>query len=163
MWNNSFKGEHQHGHHIIYMTRALPFGSCFEAMSIHARLAKMNHSTRVCKTVLHPLYVNIESITPDHHVVSRNDKLSWWLIRYKCIYNFLCSVLVFTPIALCFVYTLLHFYAFSGTNLLPRCHSASSCFLMFLCFRKVTQEIFSELDETKAKVLIYLTRRRIPK
>jgi hypothetical protein len=25
------------------------------------------------------------------------------------------------------------------------------CFLMFLCFRKVTREIFSELDETKAK------------
>jgi hypothetical protein len=24
-----------------------------------------------------------------------------------------------------------------------------SCFLLFLCFRKVTQEIFSELDETK--------------
>jgi hypothetical protein len=26
-----------------------------------------------------------------------------------------------------------------------------SCFLLFLCFRKVTQEIFSELDETKAE------------
>jgi hypothetical protein len=25
------------------------------------------------------------------------------------------------------------------------------CFLLFLCFRKVTQEIFSELDETEAK------------
>jgi hypothetical protein len=25
------------------------------------------------------------------------------------------------------------------------------CFLLFLCFRKVTQEIFSELDKTKAK------------
>jgi hypothetical protein len=25
------------------------------------------------------------------------------------------------------------------------------CFLLFLCFRKATQEIFSELDETKAK------------
>jgi hypothetical protein len=25
------------------------------------------------------------------------------------------------------------------------------CFLLFLCFRKVTQEIFSEFDETKAK------------
>jgi hypothetical protein len=24
-------------------------------------------------------------------------------------------------------------------------------FLLFLCFRKVTQEIFSELDETKAE------------
>jgi hypothetical protein len=68
----------------------------------------------------------------------------------------------FTPIALCFVYTLWHFYAFSGTNLLTRCHSASSYFLLFLCFRKVTQEIFSELDETKAKDPIYLTQRRSP-
>jgi hypothetical protein len=25
------------------------------------------------------------------------------------------------------------------------------CFLLFLCFRKDTQEIFSELDETKAR------------
>jgi hypothetical protein len=25
------------------------------------------------------------------------------------------------------------------------------CFLQFLCFKKVTQEIFSELDETKAE------------
>jgi hypothetical protein len=69
----------------------------------------------------------------------------------------------FTPVALCFVYTLWHFYAFSRTNLLTRCHSASSCFLYFLCFRKVTKEIFSELDKTKAKVSIYLTQRWSPK
>src|SRR4051794_18250359 len=31
----------------------------------------------------------------------------------------------------------------------------SSCFLLFLYFRKVVQEIFSELDETKAKVTIF--------
>jgi hypothetical protein len=68
----------------------------------------------------------------------------------------------FTPIVLCFVYTTWHFYAFSETNRLTRCHSASSYFLLFLCFRKVTQEIFSELNETKAKVPIYLTRRQSP-
>jgi hypothetical protein len=28
------------------------------------------------------------------------------------------------------------------------------CFLLFLCFRKATQEIFSELDETKTETLI---------
>ena len=28
------------------------------------------------KIVLHPLYVNVELITPDHHVVSRHDELS---------------------------------------------------------------------------------------
>jgi hypothetical protein len=36
-------------------------------------------------------------------------------------------------------------------------------FLLFLCFRKGTQEIFSELDETKAEVPNYLTRTRSPK
>jgi hypothetical protein len=63
-------------------------------------------------------------------------------------------MLVYTPFALCFVYTSWSFYAFSGTNLLTRCHSASSCFLLFSCFRKVTQE---------AEVPNYLTQRRSPK
>jgi hypothetical protein len=38
-----------------------------------------------------------------------------------------------------------------------------SCFLLFLCFRKATQEIFSELDETNAKVPIFPDARRSPK
>jgi hypothetical protein len=37
------------------------------------------------------------------------------------------------------------------------------CFLLFLCFRKVTQEIFSEFDETKPKVPIFPGTRRSPK
>jgi hypothetical protein len=66
---------------------------------------------------------------------------------------------------ICFVfcYTSWRFYAFSRTNLLTRCHSASSLFLLFLCFKKVTQEIFSELDETKAEVPIFPDMRRSPK
>jgi hypothetical protein len=32
---------------------------------------------------------------------------------------------------------------------------SQSCFLLFLYFRKVTQEIFLELDETKAKLPIF--------
>jgi hypothetical protein len=36
-------------------------------------------------------------------------------------------------------------------------------FMAFLCIRKATQEIFSELDETKAEVPIFLDMRRIPK
>jgi hypothetical protein len=32
------------------------------------------------------------------------------------------------------------------------------CFLLFLCFRKATHEIFSELDETKPKFLFFPTR-----
>jgi hypothetical protein len=64
---------------------------------------------------------------------------------------------------LCVLFTLrgvfMHFF---GTNLLTRYHSASSYFLLFLCFRKVTHEIFSELDETKAEDPIYLKGRRSP-
>jgi hypothetical protein len=52
------------------------------------------------------------------------------------------------------------FYAFSRTNLLRRCHSAS---FLFLCFKKATQEIFSELDKTKAEVPIFPDTRQSPK
>ena len=62
------------------------------------------------------------------------------------------------PIATCFIYTLYHVYAFSGTNLLTRCHSASSYFLLFLYSRKAVLEIFSELDETKSQGPIFLSR-----
>src|SRR3954451_19294908 len=48
-----------------------------------------------------------------------------------------------------------HFLAFSGTNLLTRCRSVSSCFLLFLCFKKVVHEIFSELHGTKTQHLIF--------
>jgi hypothetical protein len=54
-----------------------------------------------------------------------------------------------------FCYTSWRFYAFSKTNLLTRCHSASYLFFNVLCFRKVTHEIFSELDETKAEPPIF--------
>ena len=59
------------------------------------------------------------------------------------------------PIATCFIYTLYGFYAFSGTNLLTRCHSASSLFSAVFGFRKAVKEIFSELHETKAKTPIF--------
>jgi hypothetical protein len=62
-----------------------------------------------------------------------------------------------------FCYTSWRFHSFFRTNLLTRCHSASSLFLLFLCFRKATQEIFSELDETKAKVSIFPGAWRSPK
>jgi hypothetical protein len=37
------------------------------------------------------------------------------------------------------------------------------CFLLFLCFRKVTQEIFLELDETKAEPPIFIEASQRPK
>jgi hypothetical protein len=59
----------------------------------------------------------------------------------------------FYTICLVFRYTSWHVYAISRTNLLTSRHSASSLFSAILCFRKVTQEIFSKLDETKAERL----------
>jgi hypothetical protein len=56
--------------------------------------------------------------------------------RPKCIYNFWCSMLVYAPFALCFVYTLWCFYVFSGTNLLTRCHGASSLFSAIFVFQQ---------------------------
>ena len=38
----------------------------------------------------------------------------------------------FISFIICFGYNRVHFYAFSGTNLLTRCRSASCCFLLFL-------------------------------
>jgi hypothetical protein len=37
------------------------------------------------------------------------------------------------------------------------------CFLLFFCFRKAIQKIFSEMDKTKAEVLIFPDTRRSPK
>jgi hypothetical protein len=42
----------------------------------------------------------------------------------------------FYTICLVFHHTLWHFYAFSGTNLLTRCHSASSLFTAIFVFQK---------------------------
>jgi hypothetical protein len=66
---------------------------------------------------------------------------------------------------ICFVfcYTSWRFYAFFRTNLLTRCHSASSLFYIVLCFRKVTQEILSKLDETKAEPPIFTEASWRPK
>ena len=62
--------------HIYYMIRVLPFGLSVPRPYLH--MLGSSSLTRVfcvCKTGLHPLYVNVELITPDHHVVSRHDEL----------------------------------------------------------------------------------------
>src|SRR3954469_23446304 len=65
---------------------------------------------------------------------------------------------VYDPI--CFMYLFIQYLVFSGTNLLKRCHSASSCFLLFLYSRKVVHEIFSELNGTNCQHLI-ITKGRL--
>jgi hypothetical protein len=81
------------------------------------------------------------------------------LIRLKHIYNFWCSMLVFTPFALCFVTFCGIFMWFLELTYWQDATVPVSCFLLFLCFRKVTQEIFSELDETSSRTPIFPGQR----
>ena len=62
--------------YLLYDSRSTFRSPCSEAISAYARLVKFNPSILLCKTGLHPLYVNVELIKPDHHVVSRHDELS---------------------------------------------------------------------------------------
>jgi hypothetical protein len=68
-------------------------------------------------------------------------------------------MLVYAPFALCFVTlhgVFMRFleltYGQDATVLVP-------CFLLFLCFRKVTQKIFSKLDKTKPEPPIFPGRK----
>jgi hypothetical protein len=76
----------------------------------------------------------------------------WYVSNVSIIFDATC---LFMHHLLCVLLSFVAFLCISGTNLLTICHSVSSCFLLFLSFRKVTQEIFSELDETKAEVPIF--------
>jgi hypothetical protein len=64
-------------------------------------------------------------------------------------------MLVYTPFALCFVTLRGIFMHFPELTYSRDATVPVSYFLLFLCFRKATQEIFSKLDKTKAKVPIF--------
>src|SRR3954466_8443722 len=83
------------------------------------------------------------------------------LIRLKRIYNFLCSLLVLHRFL--WVFSMLHctFYAFSGTNLLTRCRSASSCFLLFLVSEKLYKKYSRNGTGQKPKFLICRREDRV--
>jgi hypothetical protein len=85
------------------------------------------------------------------------------LVRLKRIYNFWCSMLVYTPFALCFVTLHGDFMHFPDITYKRDTTVPVPCFLLFLCFRKATQEIFSELDKTKAEPPIFPEASQSPK
>jgi hypothetical protein len=68
-------------------------------------------------------------------------------------------MLVYTPFALCFVTLRGVFMRFPELTYWRDATVPVPCFLLFLCFRKATQEIFLELDKTKAKTPIFPGRR----
>ena len=57
------------------MIHARPFGLSVPRPYLHMLgSSSLSRVFCMCKTGLHPLYVNVELITPDHHVVSRHDE-----------------------------------------------------------------------------------------
>ena len=71
-----FNGEHLYVDHIYYMIHVRPLGLSVPRPYLHMLgSSSLTQTFCMCKAGLHLLYVNIELITPDDHVVSWHDKL----------------------------------------------------------------------------------------
>jgi hypothetical protein len=90
-----------------------------------------------------------------HWALKEEEEACCCLIRLKRIYNFLCSMLVFTPFTLCFVTLRGIFMWFPKLTYWQDATVPVPCFLLFLCFRNVTQEIFLKLDEISSRTPIF--------
>jgi hypothetical protein len=64
----------------------------------------------------------------------------------------------FYTICLVFCYTLWRFYAFSGTNLLTRCHSANSLFSAVFVFQKSYTGNILGIGQNKSQTSRYLMK-----
>jgi hypothetical protein len=70
----------------------------------------------------------------------------------------------FYTICLVFRYTSWHFYALSGTNLLTRCHSASSLFSAVFCVsEKLHRKYFQNWTKQKPNIQKFTEASREPK
>src|SRR5215218_10173561 len=69
----------------------------------------------------------------------------------------------FMTIPTSFICIIYHFYAFSGTNLLTRCRSASSCFLLFLVSEILHRKYSRNWTKQKPTVLFFHRVSRRPK
>ena len=69
----------------------------------------------------------------------------------------------FMTILTCFIYTLYHLYAFSGTNLLTRCRRASCCFLLFLVSEILQRKYSRNWTKLTPRVLFFHEASRRPK
>ena len=76
-----FNGEHHYVDHVYYMIHDQPFGLSVPRPYLHMLgSSSLTWVFYVCKPSLHPLYVNVDPITRDHHVVSQHEELSQWCI-----------------------------------------------------------------------------------
>ena len=89
---SSFQCEHHYVDHIYYMIHARSFGLSVLRPYLHMLGSlSLTRVFYVCKTGLHPLYVNVELITPYHHAVSRHDKLLQRCILRENTYTLIIS------------------------------------------------------------------------
>src|SRR5215204_199731 len=65
-------------------------------------------------------------------------------------------------ISTCFMHTLCHYYAFSGTNLLTRCRRASSCFLLFLVSEILVRKYSRNQTKSMPSILFFHEASRTP-
>jgi hypothetical protein len=78
---------------------------------------------------------------------------AWYVSNISIIFYAPC--LFFTPFALCFITLRGIFMRFLDLTYWQDAAVPVPCFLLFLCFRKATQEIFLELDETSSETPIF--------
>ena len=71
----------------IWFTFDLSVSSVSRPCLYMLRSSSLTRVFCTCKTGLHPLYVNVELITPDHHVVSRHDEQPQWCILRENTYT----------------------------------------------------------------------------
>src|SRR5215218_4248625 len=62
----------------------------------------------------------------------------------------------------CFIHIICHIYAFSGTNLLTRCRSASSCFLLFLVSEILVTKYSRNRTKSTPRFLFFPEPSRTP-
>src|SRR5215203_3243641 len=62
----------------------------------------------------------------------------------------------------CFIHIICHYYAFSGTNLLTRCRSASSCFLLFLVSEILVTKYSRNRTKSTPRFLFFHEASRTP-
>src|SRR5215213_9376936 len=63
----------------------------------------------------------------------------------------------------CFIHIICHIYAFSGTNLLTGCRSASSCFLLFLVSEILVTKYSQNWTKSTPRFLFCPEASRTPK
>ena len=73
--------------YLLYDSRSTFRSQCSEPYLHMLGSSSLTRVFCMCKTGLHPLYLNVELITPDHHMVSRHDELSQWCILRENTYT----------------------------------------------------------------------------